>query len=106
MKTKKVKKAPKPRNQYTAEHRSEARRYYLIGLNLHEISKILDGIPIRTLENWQTLDQWTKLKGIENIKLQVVRLKEGGKSLNEIAEMLKIHRVTVWRYIKEATEAE
>ncbi|MDD4385835.1 MAG: hypothetical protein PHD06_11730 [Bacteroidales bacterium] len=106
MSAKKAKTAPRQRKQYTAEHRSEARRYYLIGLNLHEISKLLDGIPIRTLENWQMMDKWTLLKGIENIKIQVVKLREGGKSMNEIAEMLKIHRVTAWRYLKEASEAE
>jgi len=103
-KAKKVKKNPKPRNTYTPGQRSEAKRYYLIGLNLQEISKLLDNIPIRTLENWQTSDQWTALKGVENIKKQALNLHEAGKSYSEISEILNISRVTVWRYIKEVNQ--
>jgi len=102
--TKKKKHTPQTRNRYTAGQRSEAKRYYLIGLNLQEISKLLDNIPFRTLEKWQALDKWTALKGIENIKKQALRLSEAGKSYNEIAELLNISRVTVWRYLKEAKE--
>lgn len=98
----KSKKVIQTRQKYTANDRIEAKRYYLIGLNLQEISKLLDNIPIRTLENWQTADKWTALKGVENIKKQALNLSEAGKTYTEIAEMLKISRVTVWRYIKEA----
>jgi DNA-directed RNA polymerase specialized sigma24 family protein len=103
-KVKKAKKSIKPRNTYTPGQRSEAKRYYLIGLNLQEISKLLDNIPIRTLENWQTADQWTALKGVENIKKQAFNLHEAGKSYSEISEILNISRVSVWRYIKEANQ--
>ncbi len=101
---KKRKKAKIHRNSYTPEQRSEARRYYLLGLNLQEISKLTDNTPVKTLEKWQTLDQWTALKNIESVKKQALRLSEAGKSYNEIAEILKISRVTVWRYIKQANE--
>jgi len=103
-KVKKANKKNKPRNKYTPGQRTEAKRYYLIGLNLQEVSKLLDNIPIRTLENWQTADQWTALKGVENIKKQALNLHEAGKNHSEISEILNISRVTVWRYIKEANQ--
>ena len=99
--TKKAVKAPIHRNKYTATHRSEAKRFYLLGLNLNEISKLLD-IPFRTLENWQTVDKWVLFKTVEPIKKQALRMSEAGKTYNEIAETLNINKVTVWRYLKQA----
>lgn len=89
------------RKSYTAQDRSEAKRYYLLGLNLTEIGKLLD-VPFRTLENWQTADKWAAFKTIEPIKKQVLRMSEAGNTYKEIAETLKISTVTVWRYIKQA----
>lgn len=101
---KKVQKPVKQRNKYTAEHKENARKYYLMGLNLHEISKLLDNCPVRTLEKWQQSEKWTELKQPENIKFRTLELHESGKSYSEIADILKISRVTVWRYIKEARQ--
>lgn len=98
----KRKKPVKQRRQYTPEEKRRAKKYYLIGLNLHEISKLLDGVPVRTLEKWQKNDNWTGERELKNIKLRALELKEGGKSYSEISEILEISRVTVWRYIKEA----
>ncbi len=106
-KTKGIKKMiAKQRNKYTTAHRETARKYYLMGLNLHEVSKLLDGCPVRTLEKWQKSDKWTELKQPENIKFRTLELQESGKSYTEIAKILQISRVTVWRYIKEAKEAK
>lgn len=91
----------KERNSYTAEHRENARKYYLMGLNLTEISKLLNGCPVRTLEKWQAAERWTELKHTPEIKSRAMELHRGGKSYNEIADLLKISRVTVWRYIKQ-----
>ena len=102
---KKVQKPVKQRNKYTVEHKEKARKYYLMGLNLHEISKLLDGCPVRTLEKWQQSGKWTELKQPENIKFRTMELHESGKTQDEIAEMLKISRTTVWRYIKAARSA-
>ena len=101
---KKAQKTVKQRNKYTTDNKETARKYYLMGLNLHEISKLLDNCPVRTLEKWQQSDKWTELKHPENIKFRTLELHESGKSYSEIAEILKISRVTVWRYIKEARQ--
>jgi uncharacterized protein YjcR len=103
---KETQKTVNQRNKYTLEQKEKAKKYYLIGLNLHEISKLLDGCPVRTLEKWQQIDNWTELKQPENIKLKTLQLHESGKSYSKIAEMLQISRVTVWRYIKQAREAK
>jgi DNA-directed RNA polymerase specialized sigma24 family protein len=93
------------RNTYTAEHRERARRYYLMGLTLPEISKLLDGAPVRTIEKWQISGKWRALKEVEPIKERVLSLHNAGRSYNEIAGILKINRVTVWRWLKQAKEA-
>ena len=101
----KAKKAtPTPRNTYTPEQREKALKYYLLGLNMNEISKLLDGLPIRQLEKWQMLYQWTALKNCKPIKQRALELKQSGKSLKEISEILKISRITIWRYTKTDTE--
>lgn len=100
------KKAIKKRTRYTTEQKEQARKYYLMGLNLHEVSKLLDGCPVRTLEKWQQAEKWTELKEPENITVKALQLHKAGKSYSEISEILKISRVTVWRYIKEAKQAQ
>jgi hypothetical protein len=103
---KKDEKVVKQRNKYTAEHKAKARKYYLMGLNMHDISTLLNGCPVRTLEKWQISEKWTVFKQTENIKVRALELRESGKSYAEIAELLQISRVTVWRYIKEAKQTE
>jgi Fic family protein len=90
------------RNRYSIEDKEKARKYYLMGLNLKEISKLLNDCPVRTIEKWQKTGSWTDLKKAENIQMKTLELHESGKSYAEIAEILKISRVTVWRYIKVA----
>ncbi|MDD4992151.1 MAG: helix-turn-helix domain containing protein [Paludibacter sp.] len=96
----------KPRNSYSADQREKARKYYLMGLNMQEISKLMDGLPVRTLEKWQTVEQWTALKNCKPIKQRALELKKAGRTMQEISETLKISRVTAWRYIKNATESD
>lgn len=105
-KKKTVKPAVLQRNKYTAEHREKARRYYLMGLNLQEISKLLDNAPVRTIEKWQIKEQWTALRETTPIKERVLSLQRAGRSYSEIAEILKINRVTVWRWLKQAKATE
>lgn len=100
----KTKKIAKHRNKYSLEQKDKARKYYLLGLNLQEISKLLDGCPVRTIEKWQQSEKWTELKSPQNIKFRVKELQASGKTYKEIANMLQISRVTVWRYIKQAGE--
>jgi DNA invertase Pin-like site-specific DNA recombinase len=77
-----------------------------MGLNLREISKLLDGAPVRTIEKWQTKEQWKLLRETEPIKERVLSLQRSGRSYSEIAGILKINRVTVWRWLKQAKEVE
>jgi len=90
------------RNKYSIEQRKNARKYYIMGLNLMEISKLLDGCPVRTIEKWQQSEEWTDLKHPKNIKLKALELSMAGKTYNEIGDLLKISRASVWRYIKDA----
>lgn len=98
----KKQKQVKTRNNYTADHREKALKYYLMGLSLSEIGKLLDGVPVRTLEKWQISGKWTTLKDTENIKVRALQLHESGKTYQEVADILQVNRVTVWRYIKQA----
>lgn len=93
------KKPVQPRNRYTADDKAKARKYYLMGLNLQEIGLLLGGCPVRTLEKWQTAEKWTQFKQLENIEIKAYELHQAGKSYSEIATMLSISTVTVWRYI-------
>ncbi len=91
---------PKPTRQtYTADQREQARRMYLRGLYLTEISVLLQ-IPVRTLEKWQTAEKWTLLKGGEEIHKRAFEMKQSGKTAIEIAKILNINRATVFKWIK------
>lgn len=90
----------KKRNHYSDEVKQNALRYYLIGLNLFEVSKLTD-VPARTLEKWQKKYSWTDLKNIGNIKTRAYDLKKGGCTYDEISETLKISRATAFKYVKE-----
>jgi len=103
---KQPKTAPIPRKQYSQEDKTKARKYYLMGLNMTEIGILLNGVPVRTLEKWQAIDHWTELKQPATITQRTMELHKSGKSYAEIAEILKINRVTVWRYIKQAKSTE
>jgi predicted transcriptional regulator YheO len=94
----------KQRNRYSADQRVKARKYYLMGLNLEEISKLLDSCPTRTIEKWQQAEKWTELKNSISIKIRVKELFESGKTYHEIAKLLLISRVTVWRYLKDSKD--
>jgi len=95
------KKQPTPtRQHYTADQRETARKMYLRGLYLTEISVLLQ-IPVRTLEKWQTAEKWTLLKGGEEIHKRAFEMKQSGKTAVEIAQILNINRATVFKWIKK-----
>jgi uncharacterized protein YjcR len=89
----------KTRQKHNAETRDKARKMYLRGLYLTEIS-VLCNVPLRTLEKWQTAEKWTLLTNTPEIKRRAYELSKGGRTYRQIAELLKINTVTVWRYIK------
>lgn len=93
------KKKTKERRKYNSEHREEARKYYLRGLFLPEISKLMD-IPKKTLEKWQQAEKWCLIKESPEVEKRAYDLKQSGYTTKKIAEMLDVSTVTVWRYIK------
>lgn len=91
----------KTRTTYTLEIKASAKRFYLIGLTLQEISKLVDA-PVRTIENWQIAENWKQLKETTPVKGKALELKESGKTYKEISNLLNKSRATVWRYITTA----
>jgi DNA-binding CsgD family transcriptional regulator len=99
--TKKKKVAPKTKNTYSLDDKASAKRYYLLGLTLNEISKLTNA-PARTIEKWQIAEKWKLLREIKPIESKALDLFNNGKSYTEIAVLLKISKATVWRYLNKA----
>lgn len=100
-KTKKKPNQTRHRNIYTLDIKATAKRYYLIGLTLQEIGKIIDA-PVRTIEKWQIAENWKELREITQIEIKVLDLHVSGKTYKEIATLLNKSTATVWRYLKKA----
>ena len=90
------------RIRHSKNDKDKAARYYIMGLNLSEISLLLGNTPIRTLEKWQLSGKWTSLKNCKNIMEQVLQLHEAGKTRKEIAGLVDRDQSTVYRWIKKA----
>lgn len=100
-KSKKSKVIQKKRNTYSLDIKASAKRFYLIGLTLQEISKLIDA-PVRTIEKWQIAESWKELRETTPIQNKALDLKESGKTYKEIATMLNKSNATIWRYINTA----
>lgn len=95
-----IRKATKHNRQtYTAETKAKAKTMYLRGLYLTEISQLL-AVPVRTLEGWQTAEKWTMFKETYEIESRAFELSRKGYTQNAIADLLKVSRSTIARYIK------
>lgn len=92
---------PKKRSTYSLDIKASAKRFYLVGLTLQEISKLIDA-PARTIEKWQIAENWKQLKESTPIQNKALDLKESGKTDKEISALLNKSTVTIWRYIKTA----
>ena len=88
----------KQKLSYSLEVKANAKRYYILGLNLKEISKLIDA-PVRTLEHWQKIENWHDLKQTNNIECKALDLYLSGKTYKEVAQILKISLPTVARYL-------
>lgn len=100
-KTKKKQVEPKQRNTYTLDDKASAKRYYLIGLTLQEISKLISA-PVRTIEKWQIGENWKQLRETNQIHTKALDLHLSGKTYKEIATLLNKSTATIWRYITTA----
>ena len=97
------------RVRHGKESKVSALKYYLMGLTLPEISILLSGVPIRTIEKWQLSGKWTSLKNATNLVVRVLQLHESGKTVKDIAAMVDRNESTVYRWLniaKKAAESE
>ena len=90
----------KPRKVYTLDTKAEAKQMYLRGLYMREISVLL-GVPIRTLEDWQTCDNWHALKYPSEIRQKVYELRQSGMKATEIAKHFGLSVRAVYKYIRD-----
>ena len=89
---------PKKRNTYSLDIKASAKRFYLMGLTLQEISKLIDA-PTRTIEKWQIAENWKELRETTQIHTKALDLQLSGKTYQEIAILLNKSTATVWRYL-------
>jgi uncharacterized protein YjcR len=97
-KAKKKQVEPKQRNTYTLDEKGNAKRYYLIGLTLIEISTLSDA-PVRTIEKWQIIESWKQQRETTQIHIKANDLYLSGKTYKEIATILNKSTATIWRYL-------
>ena len=100
-KSKKTPTKSKTRNVYTLETKANGLRYYLLGLTLNEISKLIDA-PVRTVEKWYITENWKKARELKPVHLKALELYESGKSYKAVAKTLNKSLPTIGRYIKLA----
>jgi transposase len=91
------------RRTYSLDEKASAKRYYLIGLSLQEISKLVDA-PIRTIEKWQLSENWKQLRETKQVHIKAYELYLGGKTYKEISMLLNKSTATIWRYLKIAKQ--
>lgn len=89
----------KQHKTYTLDIKATAKKYYLIGLSLTEVSKLIDA-PVRTIEKWYLAENWKSQRETTPIKLRANDLFESGKSYLEVARLLGKSKSTIYRYIK------
>lgn len=86
---------------HSKETKLKALRYFIMGLNLEEISKLTD-VKERTLELWQIKDKWTSYKrNVMDVKKRVYEMYRSGKSQKKISEIFECSDRTIRRYIAE-----
>ena len=99
-KSKSIQIPKKQRLTYTLDIKANAKRYYLIGLTLNEISKLISA-PVRTIEKWQIAENWKEQREITAIQTKAYDLHLSGKTYKEIAQTLNKSTATVWRYLNK-----
>ena len=64
------------KRKYEDSDKLKARKYYLLGLSISEVSKLTD-FPIRTLQKWQSKEKWVKEKNLFITSFNIVAFKTG-----------------------------
>lgn len=100
-KAKKKQIPPKKRKTYSLDEKANAKRLYLIGLTLLEISKVVNA-PVRTVEKWQIADNWKSERETTAVHQKALDMFNSGKTQSEISKTLNKSVPTIARYIKKA----
>ncbi len=90
----------KKRKSYTLDDKAKAKKYYLIGLSIMEIGKMIDA-PFRTVEKWYIAENWKSQREVTPIKTKANDLFCSGMSYELIAKSLNKSKSTISRYLKE-----
>ena len=72
-----------------------------MGLTAAEVAKLLD-LNVRTVQKWQTEQQWTQKLNPNSVKSKCLEMQNKGMTYTQIAEIMQISKPTVYRYLKEA----
>lgn len=94
--------AKRKRVPHAKEVKQKAEKYYLLGLSLCEIEKLLN-VPLRTLEKWQTVDKWTETRNPHkphNKKRKAHDLRKKGFTVPQIAKKFEVVSSTVYKWLK------
>lgn len=91
----------KQKQVYSLDLKAKAKKYYLMGLSLNEVSKLVSA-PVRTIEKWQIAEKWKSLRENKTIHFTALELFNSGKTYKEIATLLQVSTATIWRYLKQA----
>jgi len=100
-KAKKQSSSKKKHNSYSLDDKANAKKYYLIGLSLNEVSKLVDA-PVRTIEKWYIAENWKNQRETTPIKIKANELFDSGKSYLQISKLLGKSKSTIYRYINTA----
>jgi hypothetical protein len=92
---------PKKRQTYSLDEKANAKRLYLIGLTLLEVSKVV-GAPVRTVEKWQISNNWKRERETTAVHQKALDMFNNGKTQSEISKTLNKSVPTIARYIKKA----
>ncbi len=104
-KTKKNIQTEKKRKSYTLDDKAKAKKYYLIGLSILEIGKMIDA-PFRTVEKWYIAENWKSQRETTPIKTKANDLFCSGLNYEQIAKALNKSKSTISRYLKEVRNGQ
>ena len=89
------------RKSYTQDVKSQAERYYHMGLNAKEIAKLLDVESHRTVHNWASDGKWLEKHNVKTKQQKAIELRNAKKTAKEIASMLGVDISTVYKWTKK-----
>jgi len=83
------------------QRQKQAFKYYLMGLNSKEIAKLLD-ISFKTVQYYMLKGNWKQKRKTTNLKSEILKQYEQGKTYLEIAKIFNISRSSVYNHLRNA----